>query len=484
MTRFGFFLRDKSLRKKFPDKINTWNASVIESLSTFAVAVSSLFLLYCIFNKTKTSLIIFALVAFGIFITYKITSVKFLKFHIDKSTKALFIFWGLFTVYIAFMNEFVYQSIPGYLFGIVLIFLGLIIQASFSSVFILSSLSTCVYLLFVYLNSSQSDPILDIIVALTAYALTLLGSNIITGTRTVELADLTELQKLSSLDPLTRLLNRRSAQFLIENKLSNKDKGYFVVVDIDNFKGVNDNNGHLEGDKYLQGLASVLKKSASSDSVVSRIGGDEFIVFLPNYKQKEAGVFAHKVQKLMQSNVANLDDGMGTVSMGLSCVKRSDTYSSLFERADLALYNIKLNGKNNFAFFKEKDNSFELYPDAPVMLIVDDTFIIRKLLQNYFEDEFVVLQAENGEQAMKMLMRNSNVSIILLDMKMPIMNGSEFLNEYKKHESISHIPVVVITADPTLEGEALAQGAVDMIVKPFDANIVKLRVHNAVNYSK
>ncbi|MBK5201945.1 MAG: response regulator, partial [Spirochaetaceae bacterium] len=127
------------------------------------------------------------------------------------------------------------------------------------------------------------------------------------------------------------------------------------------------------------------------------------------------------------------------------------------------------------------DNSIS---ETPFLLIVDDTFITRKLLQNYFEDEFIILQAENGEQAMDILLHNSKVSIILLDMNMPIMNGFEFLRKYKYHDTISKIPVVVITADPTLEAEALRNGAIDMIVKPFDVNVVKLRVHNALNYSK
>jgi diguanylate cyclase (GGDEF)-like protein len=381
------------------------------------------------------------------------------------------------------MNEFVYQAIPGYLFGLVLVFLALVIQASFSSIFLLSTVSTLIYLLFVHISPNGNDQ-LNLIVALTSYALTLLGSNIITSTRIVELADLTELQKLSSLDPLTRLLNRRSAQFLIENRLNTDKNGCFAVVDIDNFKGINDTNGHLVGDKYLQDLSSVLRKSCTSDSIVGRVGGDEFIVYLPEYKKNEAINFAKKVKNQMINHTTNIEGNMGTVSIGISIVSKRDTYSALFERADLALYDIKLNGKDNYAFYEGVQKNDELYPNAPIMLIVDDTFISRKLLQNYFEDEFVILQAENGQEALKILSHNSNVSIILLDMKMPVMNGSEFLKQYKQHESIANIPVVVITADPSLEAEALAQGAVDMIVKPFDAKVVKLRVHNAVNYSK
>ena len=483
MPKVGFFLRDKRLRKKFPDKINAWNGAVNDSLTTFAVVVSTFFLLFCIFSVTQISIIIFALIAFSVFIAFKILVKKYLKMHMEKSTVAVFCFWGLFITYIAFMNEFVYQAIPGYLFGLVLIFLALVVQASFSSIFWLSTVSTLVYLVFVFISHNGNEQ-LNLIVALTSYSMTLLGSNIITSTRTVELADLTELQKLSSLDPLTRLLNRRSAQFLVENKLNVGDMGCFVVADIDNFKGINDANGHLVGDKYLQDLSAVLRKCCTSDSVVGRIGGDEFIIYLSDYNSDDAAEFAIEVKNRILDYTANIDDNMGTVSMGIAKVGKNDNYGTLFERADLALYDIKLNGKNDFAFYAGAQTSDDLYQNSPIMLIVDDTFITRKLLQNYFEDEFVILQAENGEEAMRILSRNTNVSVILLDMKMPVMDGSEFLNQYKQHESIAHIPVVVITADQSLEAQALAQGAVDMIVKPFDAKIVKLRVHNAVNYSR
>jgi diguanylate cyclase (GGDEF)-like protein len=483
MPKKGFFLRDKSLRKKFPDKINAWNAAVNDSLTTFSVVVSSFFLFFCIFNVTQISIILFALIAFSVFIAFKLFTQKYIKMHMDKSTVTVFVFWELFITYIAFMNEFVYQAIPGYLFGLVLIFMALVVQASFSSIFLLSSGSTLIYLLFVFISRNGNEQ-LNLIVALTSYALTLLGSNIITSTRTVELADLTELQKLSSLDPLTRLLNRRSAQFLIENKLNAGDMGCFVVVDIDNFKSINDTNGHLVGDKYLQDLSNELRKCCTAESVVGRIGGDEFIVYLTDYNSEDAITYAKKVKKEMLSYTTDIEGNIGTVSMGIAKVGKNDTYSTLFERADLALYDIKLNGKDNFAFYEGAQKGDDVYSNSPIMLIVDDTFITRKLLQNYFEDQFVVLQAENGEEALRILSHNTNISVILLDMKMPVMDGSEFLKQYKQHESIAHIPVVVITADPTLEAPALAQGAVDMIVKPFDAKIVKLRVHNAVNYSK
>lgn len=358
------------------------------------------------------------------------------------------------------------------------------VQASFLSVAIISTVSLVCYILITFLflpNYLQTNSI----VAVLSYLLTLFGSHLVSGTRTVELEDLTKFEKLSSIDPLTRIFNRRASQFIIENKIIAGNVGFFIIIDIDNFKGINDNNGHLAGDTYLQELSFVLTSSVSEECVVGRVGGDEFIVYLTNYNFKRTVSFVNTIQEKMKNFLDNIDPGMGTISIGIAKARKKDDYTTLFARADLALYEVKSNGKNSYSFYQSSNGILDDdSSDAPVLLIVDDTFITRKLLQNYFEDEFKILQAENGEQAMDILLHNTKVSLILLDMNMPIMNGFEFLRKYKYHDAFANIPVIVISADPTLEAEALRKGAIDMIVKPFDVNVVKLRVHNALNYSK
>jgi diguanylate cyclase (GGDEF)-like protein len=484
MNKVSIFFRDKSLRRKFPDKVNLWNSSVLDSLTTFSILVSGIFIIYCIFATESTEIKTLSFISIIFFILYKNASKNYIKDHTDKSTPATFVFWGMFILYISILNVFVFKIIPGYFFGMGLIFLGLVVQASFFTVALISTICTLTFIVLTFLYPPATLE-MDIIVIITSYLLTLFGSHMVSGTRTVELEDLTKLEKLSSIDPLTRIFNRRSTQFLIENKIIAGNVGFFLVIDIDNFKGINDNNGHLAGDTYLQELSSVLKESAAKDCVVGRVGGDEFIVYLTNYTYKATVSYVSKVQEKMQSVLSNIDSDMGTISMGIVKSRKKDDYNTLFARADLALYEVKSSGKNNYSFYESSNELLgKNSSETPKLLIVDDTFITRKLLQNYFEDEFAILQAENGEQAMNLLLHNNNVSVILLDMNMPIMNGFEFLRKYKHHNAIADIPVVVITADPTLEAEALRNGAIDMIVKPFDVNVVKLRVHNALNYSK
>lgn len=117
------------------------------------------------------------------------------------------------------------------------------------------------------------------------------------------------------------------------------------------------------------------------------------------------------------------------------------------------------------------------------ILIVDDQEINRAILSELFKDEYHLLEAENGEQALLLLKQyHSSIAITLLDVVMPVMDGYQVLKEIGGNGILDEVPVVVITADNSLEGElqAFDLGASDMIVKPFEPHVVKRRVHNII----
>lgn len=117
------------------------------------------------------------------------------------------------------------------------------------------------------------------------------------------------------------------------------------------------------------------------------------------------------------------------------------------------------------------------------ILIVDDMEINRVILNGLFQDEYHLLEAENGEQALLLLRQyHGNIAIMLLDVVMPVMDGYQVLQEMGANGLLDEVPVVVITADNSLEGElrAFDLGASDIIVKPFEPHVVKRRVHNII----
>ncbi|MCQ4637280.1 diguanylate cyclase [Anaerovorax odorimutans] len=117
------------------------------------------------------------------------------------------------------------------------------------------------------------------------------------------------------------------------------------------------------------------------------------------------------------------------------------------------------------------------------ILIVDDMEINRTILCSLFKDEYQLLEAENGEQALLLLNQyHSSIAIMLLDVVMPEKNGYQVLEEMNGNGLLSEVPVIVITADDSLEGElrAFDLGASDIIAKPFEPHVVKRRVDNII----
>jgi putative two-component system response regulator len=117
----------------------------------------------------------------------------------------------------------------------------------------------------------------------------------------------------------------------------------------------------------------------------------------------------------------------------------------------------------------------------PTVLAVDDIDMNVMILEEILKDEFHVLTANNGKQALEIL-RNAEVlpKIILLDVEMPEMTGRELFETLKADDDFQHIPVIFITAENESEGELLTGGAIDFIRKPFMPEIVKVRVKNQI----
>ena len=119
--------------------------------------------------------------------------------------------------------------------------------------------------------------------------------------------------------------------------------------------------------------------------------------------------------------------------------------------------------------------------ERATILIVDDVEINRLLLEDILMDDYNIEQAENGKEALTMLLDGScNPSLVLLDIMMPEMDGFEVLDNMRSNELTQKIPVIFITTADTIENEAkgLSGGAIDYIVKPFANTIVKSRIDN------
>lgn len=155
-------------------------------------------------------------------------------------------------------------------------------------------------------------------------------------------------RKEASLDPLTRIANRRTFDRMCREWLSS-GRSQFVValLDLDDFKRINDTHGHSVGDKVLMAVAQALKTSVRSSDLVARFGGDEFGVLASGVtlRQAEGRLKAVAAQLAKASVIPDEDHGI-TVSCGIAEYSAGDTIDSLLHRADQALYDAKRHGKN------------------------------------------------------------------------------------------------------------------------------------------
>ncbi|MBO5650327.1 MAG: EAL domain-containing protein [Selenomonas sp.] len=115
------------------------------------------------------------------------------------------------------------------------------------------------------------------------------------------------------------------------------------------------------------------------------------------------------------------------------------------------------------------------------MLIVDDVEINRVVLTQFFQEEYQIIEAENGQEAMALIERQP-VSIVLVDLVMPIMDGFQMISMMKRNDQFAGIPVVVMTAnnDGDSEARAMEMGAADFITKPYNPTIVRCRIRNVM----
>ncbi|WP_412049642.1 GGDEF domain-containing protein [Hoeflea sp. Naph1] len=163
-----------------------------------------------------------------------------------------------------------------------------------------------------------------------------------------------ELQVIANLDPLTGIQNRRSTQEDIDRIWSDttyaKRAIAFLMLDIDNFKQLNDTFGHAAGDECIKGVANKISLALRDGDIVSRYGGEEFLVVLTGTTASEASAVAERIRKSVESFRLNTSGDAAarqvTISIGLALWEGDETPEMLIKRADEALYDAKRSGKN------------------------------------------------------------------------------------------------------------------------------------------
>ncbi|MCL2933952.1 MAG: diguanylate cyclase [Trichodesmium sp. MAG_R03] len=164
---------------------------------------------------------------------------------------------------------------------------------------------------------------------------------------------LAEVQKIANTDPLTKVLNRRclfNFGYQEFNRVSKYGKALSILLmDLDNFKKINDNYGHQVGDQALCTVVKSIKNTIRNVDFFGRYGGEEFMTILPETNVEKAFILAEQIRKMVSSNIIKTDKGsiLLTISIGVSTYSAKDqSLDDIISRADKAVYQAKQQGRN------------------------------------------------------------------------------------------------------------------------------------------
>ncbi len=203
-----------------------------------------------------------------------------------------------------------------------------------------------------------SDPLTgQIYVCITIHNMT---DVVISQMKLSEISDINKtLEQITNHDNLTSLYNKMYIESQIQQEF-NKAKRYgniFSVLffDIDDFKGVNDQYGHLAGDEVLKKIAETMKNHLRQSDIIGRYGGEEFLILLPETNLESASMLAQRLRTTTESMTTQYKDTDIKVTISLGVVQfRPDikNASQMIHEADLALYHSKKNGRNRVTRYK------------------------------------------------------------------------------------------------------------------------------------
>lgn len=163
------------------------------------------------------------------------------------------------------------------------------------------------------------------------------------------------LIRMADEDPLTGLLNRRALTRELERQLALGHRGTLLLLDLDNFKDINDLRGHPAGDRVMCTLANVLRERLGEGHVLGRLGGDEFAVVLADTDETTAVAIADRLRNAVAAIPVTGGGGTTrtTVSAGVAGFESGESWQAVLANADLALYASKDAGRNRVTVYEQ-----------------------------------------------------------------------------------------------------------------------------------
>lgn len=261
-----------------------------------------------------------------------------------------------------------------------------------------------------------------------------------------------------------------------------------AVLRVDDFKAANDVYGRYAGNSVLETVAGVLRRNLGEKDRLIRRGEDRLLLLLPEVGQSDFGQkLEHLRLQLAAAGVPGYSHLHISVSIGGVWIRDGEVSAAVEHAERLATY---AQMQKNTVITEQQP---ERTAAAPVhrrqsVLIVDDSELNRKMLGQMLGSRFDIAEAASSEACLQLLEQNATgISIVLLDIHMPGIDGFTVLEEMNQKNLLEQIPVIMISSEDTVDAvrRAFDLGASDYISRPFDAKVVYQRIINTIQlYAK
>ena len=261
-----------------------------------------------------------------------------------------------------------------------------------------------------------------------------------------------------------------------------------AVLRVDDFKAANDVYGRYAGNSVLETVAGVLRRNLGEKDRLIRRGEDRLLLLLPEVGQSDFGQkLEHLRLQLAAAGVPGYSHLHISVSIGGVWIRDGEVSAAVEHAERLATY---AQMQKNTVITEQQP---ERTAAAPVhrrqsVLIVDDSELNHKMLGQMLGSRFDIAEAASGEACLQLLEQNATgISIVLLDIHMPGIDGFTVLEEMNQKNLLEQIPVIMISSEDTVDAvrRAFDLGASDYISRPFDAKVVYQRIINTIQlYAK
>ena len=283
-------------------------------------------------------------------------------------------------------------------------------------------------------------------------------------------------------DVLTGVRNRR---YYEEKLRSARMNAGVAMIDLDDFRVVNDTCGRHAGDLALGAVATAIRSGIRSTDELVRYGCDKFVVVMPNIPSDD---FTRRLHQVSDAVHATIIPGHEYVSL-TACVGGVRIHGETVDEGVGRAVQLLSHAKTKAGTVVTDADSIEAFQSQkPLVLIADDSKVSRSILGEMLKDDYRILEADSGRATLDAVDRyGGDLSLVLLDIVMSDMSGCEVLAELSRQAALDSLPVIMISSEDADDVvlRAYDLGASDYISRPFDDRIVRRRVNNIIRlYTK